>query len=268
MSPEHDDRPAPAAPLPRNVKLLGWASFANDVASETIVPLLPLVLKEVGAGAFSLGLIEGAADAVASLLKLFSGGWSDRRATRKSWIVAGYSLPALIRPLTAVVAAAWQLLAIRLLDRIGKGIRTSPRDAMIADSTPQTLRGRAFGFHRGMDHLGAALGPALAWASLYFLPGEHRKLFLFTLLPGLAVLLLLILGLKEVPRQQSTAKEFRWSLGPFDSRFRRYLAALGLFTLGNSSDLFLVWHAQQLGMPAHLLPLLWLVFHPPRARET
>src|SRR5687767_13341493 len=138
--------PSEHAPLPRNVKLLGWASFLNDVASEAIFPLLPLVLKEIGAGAVYLGLIEGVADTVASLLKLFSGGWSDRRGTRKSWIVAGYTLPALVRPLVAVAAATWQLLGIRLVDRIGKGIRTSPRDAMIADSTPQAQRGRAFGF--------------------------------------------------------------------------------------------------------------------------
>jgi MFS family permease len=249
------------APLPRNVKLLAWASFFNDVASETIYPLLPVVLKDIGASAAHLGLMEGAADAVASLLKLFSGAWSDRHATRKSWIMAGYSLPALVRPLAAVVAAAWQLLAIRLIDRIGKGVRTSPRDAMIADSTHPSQHGRAFGFHRGMDHLGAALGPVLAASFLYFWPGEHRTLFMLTLIPGLAVLALLIVGLKEPARQERRAGAFDWSLRPFDRRFRRYLVALGLFTLGNSSDLFLLWHAQQLGMDAWLLPLLWCAFH-------
>jgi MFS family permease len=257
----HSLPPAPRVPLPRNVKLLGWASFLNDVASETIFPLLPLVLKEIGAGAIYLGLIEGAAEAVASLLKLFSGGWSDRRGTRKAWIVAGYSLPALIRPTVALVASVWQLLAVRLVDRVGKGLRTSPRDAMIADSTLTAQRGRAFGFHRAMDHLGAALGPVLAAAFLYFWPGEHRTLFLLTILPGLAVLLLLATGLKEVPRQQQKATEFQWSLRPFDRRFRCYLAALALFTLSNSSDLFLIWHAQQLGTAPYLLPLLWFAFH-------
>ena len=112
-----------------------------------------------------------------------------------------------------------------------------------------------------MDHLGAALGPVLALTFLHFWPGEHRTLFLLTLIPGLAVLVLLLIGLKEVPKQQHAAAEFQWSLRPFDGRFRRYLAALGLFTLGNSSDLFLLWHAQQLGMPATLLPLLWFAFH-------
>src|SRR5690349_9316828 len=111
-TPSNSESPG-ASPLPRNVKLLGWASFLNDVASETIFPLLPLVIKEIGAGAVYLGVIEGVADAVASLLKLFSGGWSDRRGTRKSWIVGGYSLPALIRPLVAIVATPWQLLGVR-----------------------------------------------------------------------------------------------------------------------------------------------------------
>src|SRR5262245_44514746 len=127
MAQENDLRPSASnAPLPRNVKLLAWASLLNDVASEAIFPLLPVVLKQIGAGAASLGLIEGSADAVASLLKLFAGGWSDRRGTRKSWIVGGYCFPALIRPLIALATAAWQILAIRLIDRIGKGLRTSP----------------------------------------------------------------------------------------------------------------------------------------------
>jgi MFS family permease len=160
-----------------------------------------------------------------------------------------------------LVFAAWQLVALRLIDRVGKGLRTSPRDAMIADSTEPAQRGRAFGFHRGMDHLGAALGPLLAASFLYFRPGEHRTLFLLTIIPGLAVLILLWLGLREPPRQEPKSAQFTWSLKPFDARFRRYLAALALFTLGNSSDAFLLLHAQQLGMAAWLLPLLWCAFH-------
>ncbi len=206
-------------------------------------------------------MIEGAADAVASLLKLFAGGWSDRRGTRKSWIVGGYSLPALIRPLIGLATVAWQLVAIRLIDRIGKGLRTSPRDAMIADSTHPSQHGRAFGFQRGMDHLGAAIGPLLAYTFLYFRPGEHRTLFFWTLIPGLAVLAVLWIGLKEPPKQEEKANEFSLSLRPFDRPFKRYLAALALFTLGNSSDAFLLWHAQQLGMDALLLPVLWCAFH-------
>lgn len=260
MEPRSEPPPASRL-LPRNVKLLGWASFLNDVASETIFPLLPVLLSQVGAGAMFLGLIEGVSDCVASVLKLFAGGWSDRRGTRKSWVVAGYSFPALIRPLVGLAAAAWHVLAIRVIDRVGKGIRTSPRDAVIADSTDLSQHGRAFGFHRSMDHLGAALGPVLGALFLYFWPGEYRTLFLLTIVPGLAVLALVALGLAEPPKQERPATPLQWSLRPFDSRFRRYLLALALFSLGNSTDLFLLNHAKQLGMAPYQALLLWFVFH-------
>ena len=174
----------PRQPLARNVKLLGAASLLNDIASEMIFPLMPQFLLTLAGGSKEqLGLIEGAADALASLLKLASGGWSDRLRHRKWLVVVGYLLAALTRPLAALATRPWNLLAIRLADRTGKGIRTSPRDAMIAESTAPDNRGRAFGFHRAMDHLGAALGPALAAAFLWFRPDELRLLFALTLVP-------------------------------------------------------------------------------------
>lgn len=261
MHEPRPETPPAATPLPRNVKLLGWASFLNDVASETIFPLLPVLLTQIGAGALFLGLIEGVSDCVASLLKLIAGGWSDRHGTRKGWIVAGYSFPALIRPLVGLAVAPWHVLAIRITDRVGKGIRTSPRDAMIADSTDQSQHGRSFGFHRAMDHLGAALGPVLGALFLYCWPDEHRTLFLLTIVPGLAVLVLVALGLAEPPRHKQSSTPLRWSLRPFDSRFRLYLLALAIFSLGNSTDAFLVLHARQLGMAPYQAMLLWFVFH-------
>ena len=248
--------------LPRNVKLLGWASCLNDVASEMIYPLLPQFLISVlGGNRFHLGLIEGVAESTASLLKLLSGAWSDRAGKRRVFVIWGYALAALARPTVGLITAPWQLFLARTADRVGKGIRTSPRDALIADSTAQSVRGRAFGFHRAMDHLGAAIGPVLATTFLWFWPGQLRPLFLLTVIPGAVVLLLLCFGLQEVAGAGNRREPFRLTLAPFDRRFRRFLLALVLFTLGNSSDAFLLVRAGELGVPIVALPMLWLVFH-------
>lgn len=153
--------------LPRNVRILGWTSFLNDVASEMIYPLLPqFLIMVLGGNKFHLGIIEGTAESIASFNKLWAGAWSDRSGKRKSFILFGYSVAAIARPLIGLVTAPRQVFAVRIGDRIGKGVRTSPRDAMIADSTPEAMHGRVFGFHRSMDHLGAAVGPLLAAAFL------------------------------------------------------------------------------------------------------
>ncbi|NQV28951.1 MAG: MFS transporter [Rhodopirellula sp.] len=255
-----------AGQLPRNVKLLGWTSCLNDVASEMIYPLLPLFLITVlGGNRLALGVIEGVADSAASLLKLWSGARSDRSTRRKGFVLFGYGLAALSRPLLSTIFTPWQLFAARAADRIGKGIRTSPRDAMIADSTPKELHGRAFGFHRAMDHGGAALGPALAAIFLWFWPDQLRSLFLLTLLPGIAVMLILAFGLKEPPQtapiDDNNEKRGRLTLQPFGRDFRVFLVSLIVFTLGNSTDAFLLVRAGELGVPTVMLPLLWFVFH-------
>ena len=253
---------APKQPLPRNVKVLGMASLLNDVASEMIFPLLPgFLLTLLGGNKFLLGVIEGLADSVASLLKLWSGGLSDRAGRRKGFVVFGYSMAALVRPLVGLITAPWQLAAIRVTDRIGKGIRTSPRDALIADSCDQQQRGRAFGFHRAMDHLGAATGPLLATAFLWYWPEQIRTLFLLTLIPGLLVVILVIFGLKETKPTGSPKTPLRLTLAPFDANFRLFLLALFVFSLGNSSDAFLLLRAGELGVPTVLLPVLWCLFH-------
>jgi MFS family permease len=277
--------------LPRNVKILGWASFLNDVASEMIFPVLPqFLLAVLGGNKGFLGLIEGTADSLSSLLKLFAGGWSDRRAARKGFVVGGYAVASLVRPLIGVIFHPWQLLLIRVGDRLGKGLRTPPRDALIVDCTPPEKRGWAFGFQRGMDHLGAAVGPLLATVFLLFWPEQWRILFLCTVVPGLLVVVLLVFGLRETPslisqpsspgsknqdqnecRSQSLAphpspltlrpSSLLRSLNGFDRRFRRYLITLVIFTLGNSSDAFLLVRAGELGVATAYLPLLWCVFH-------
>jgi MFS family permease len=248
--------------LPTNVYVLGGASLLNDVASEMTYPLLQVFLiGVVGAGTGTLGVIEGIAESVSSLLKLVSGVWSDRLGRRKGLVVFGYGLPALVRPLTGLVTTPWQLLLIRLTDRLGKGVRTSPRDALLADSTPAAMQGRAFGFHRAMDHLGAALGPLLAMLFLWWRPGELRTLFFLTAVPGLCVVLLLLWALREPERAATAPKAPGFSLAPFGRGFRLYLLALVIFTLGNSSDLFLLYRAGKLGVPEWQLPGLWCVFH-------
>jgi MFS family permease len=246
-------------PLPRNVVLLGWASLGNDVASEMIFPLLPrYVVQVLGGGAVTLGLMEGLADFAAALLKLWSGWWSDRVGDRKGFVVAGYSIAALGRPLLALATAPWQAVAIRVGDRIGKGLRTAPRDAVIAESTPEAQRGAAFGFHRAMDHLGAAIGPLLAMLCLALFPDRLRLIVGLSLVPGLFVVALVVFGLAPQPPKIAAGKRFSLRLTGFDRRFRGLLAASALFALANSSDLFLLAWAAAQGLSEPLVPLLWL----------
>ena len=251
-----------ALELPGNVKVLGIISLLNDLASEMIFPLLPtFLLTLLGGNRFYLGMIEGAADSVASLLKLWSGGRSDQTGRRRGFVLFGYSLATIARPLIGLITVPWQLLLIRIGDRIGKGIRTSPRDALIADSTDKSIRGRAFGFHRSMDHLGAAIGPLLATGFLLVWPDSMRALFLWSLLPGILVVSLVLLGLRETPAVESTPKPLKLTLRPFGGNFRWFLLTLLIFTLGNSSDAFLLVRAGELGVRKEFLPLLWCVFH-------
>lgn len=227
-----------------------------------IYPLLPHFLLTVLVGnKLYLGLIEGIADSVASFVKLWSGDQSDQAGRRKSFIVFGYCVPALVRPLIGLIVAPWQLFGIRVVDRIGKGIRSSPRDALIADSTDQSMRGRAFGFQRAMDNLGAAIGPLLAAGFLWFWPTELRTLFLISFVPGALVVALLVFGLREKSATPAPQSRWRLSLQPFDRNFRVYLVALVVFTLGNSSDAFLLVRAGELGIVPVMLPLLWCVCH-------
>lgn len=248
--------------LPRNVKVLGFASLINDIASEMIFPLMPgFLLTVLGGNRFYLGVIEGAADSVASLLKLWSGGRSDQAGRRKGFVFIGYLLTAAARPLIGVVTAPWQLFLLRVGDRIGKGVRAAPRDALIADSTDSTIRGRAFGFNRAMDHLGAAIGPLLATLFLWLWPDHIRTLFLLSIVPGLGVVGLILFWLRESPPDGTSSERIQLTLAPFDRNFKLYLLALVVFTLGNSSDAFLLVRAQELGVPALMLPVLWTAFH-------
>ena len=258
-------RQAARPKLARNVLILGAVSFLTDVSSEMIYPLLPVFIGTVlGASATSIGLIEGAAESAAALLKFVSGWWSDRMGRRKPLVVAGYALAGLVRPLVGLAQSVGQVLAIRLTDRVGKGIRTAPRDALIADSVDAKSRGRAFGFHRAADHAGAVLGPLVAFVLLERAGVEIRTLFLLAGIPAALALIVVIAGVREAPRQPATVKAVAVQPERLRSLGRRYWTVLGvilLFTLGNSTDAFLLLRAADLGVPLAQIPLLWAMLH-------
>jgi MFS family permease len=248
--------------LSRNVLALGLVSLLTDVSSEMIYPLLPLFLTSVlGAGQMFVGLVEGLAESAASLTKLFSGWLADRLGKRKSLVVTGYTFSTFTRPLVAFALAPWHVLAIRFADRLGKGLRTSPRDALIAASTDKTLMGRAYGFHRSMDHLGAVTGPLLAFGLLALLGERLRTVFLLATIPGLLSVLILIMWVTEVRAAPTISLETPRPKGRLDGRLVRFLLIVTLFTLGNSSDAFLLLRAQDVGIGVAYLPLLWMFFH-------
>lgn len=260
--------------IPRAVFWLGVVSLATDASSEMIYPLLPLFLVSVlGAGQEFVGAIEGAAEALASLLKLVSGKLADRARRKKPLTVAGYGVSSVVRPLVGLATAPWMVLVIRLLDRVGKGLRSSPRDALIADATPADRRGRAFGFHRAMDNTGAVIGPAIATALLVWGHLTLRATFLLAIVPGMVAMLALLGGVREKAREPEAKKS---TATPEDARDRAvekksvraltpYLAALTLFALGNASDAFLLLRARSLGIAAALIPLLWLLHNAVKA---
>ncbi|MGH7712436.1 MAG: MFS transporter [Gemmatimonadaceae bacterium] len=251
--------------LPRTVIALATVSLLTDASSEMIYPLLPLFLSGVlGASATALGAIEGAAESVAALLKLASGAWSDRLTRRKPLVVAGYVLASIVRPLIGLAQAAWHVGALRVTDRIGKGIRTSPRDALIADAVAPSQRGAAFGVHRAGDHIGAVLGPLLAFGLLQFFGLSLRTVFLLAAIPAAMSLAVLLFGVRE--ERVHRANVDKPGLGAdapagLGAQFWKYLGVLLLFSLGNASDAFLLLRASALGVAAAHIPLLWAAHH-------
>ena len=248
--------------LGRNVVALAAVSFLTDVATEMTYPLLPVFLSTVlGASAMAVGAIEGAAESTAALLKLGSGWLSDRIPRRKPLVLLGYGLASLARPLIGLAQSASQVLAVRVTDRVGKGIRGAPRDALIADSVDPAIRGRAFGFHRAADHTGAVIGPLLAFALLRWTEMDLRQLFLLTIVPGVLAVAALVFGVREVPRATASASKRFDPHARLGGRFWAFLVVLFLFTLGNSTDAFLLLRASDLGVAPALVPILWAMLH-------
>jgi MFS family permease len=251
--------PGIAAPregrLPRTVWVLGVVSLLTDISSDMIFPLLPAFLAaRFPAAPMLLGTMEGLADLVAAVLKYQSGAWADRARRLKPMVLLGYGLSSLTRPLMALVTLPWQPIAIRALDRVGKGVRSSPRDALIAHSVDPSMRGRAFGFHRGMDHAGAAVG-ALAAMLLVAVGLRVEQVFYVAAVPGLLAVVALLL-VREPPRPAPVTSR---ALAPVPGRLAYYLVPVTLFGVANSTDAFLLLKLTEEGAPAELLPLAWLV---------
>ncbi|MDE3156603.1 MAG: MFS transporter [Acidobacteriota bacterium] len=257
--------------LPRPVWLLGWVSLFTDSASEAIYAILPFFLTRVlGATVVSVGIIEGAAEAANSLLKVASGYFSDRFRLKRPVVLAGYAISSVIRPLTGLATIWEEVLAIRFVDRIGKGIRGAPRDAMLASWARPETRGRVYGFHRAMDNTGAVVGPLFAAAFLLVFPERYRELFGMTVIPG-AMAVALLLWLPETPAAGRPASPAAADppppirLGDLPRPLAVFLAILALFTLGNSTDAFLLLRLTDVeGSPITVL-LLWAGFNAVKA---
>jgi MFS family permease len=256
------DRPPPS--LPRQVKLFGAVSLLNDFASEMVYPLLPAFVTGVlGGGAIALGALDGAADAAAALVKLVAGRLADRPSRRGPLIVIGYFIAVAVRPIIALTAAAWQVIGLRVVDRLGKGLRTPPRDALIADVTPDAIRGRAFGLQRGLDHVGAVVGPLVAWWMLSS-GADVRNVILASILPGVLVLVLAMWAVKGGEGRRGAAKEAAAETLPPSAALRRLsppVIAIGAFYLCRMPETLIILHAQRLGIAVALIPLLWAAVH-------
>ena len=262
--------PAPAKKpgIPRPVWFLGWTSLFTDASTEMIYPLLPVYLSRVlGATAVSLGIIEGVAEGVNSLLKVLSGYWSDRVSRRRPIVIGGYALSSIARPFIAVTRTWPQVLVIRALDRVGKGIRGAPRDVLLARFATPTTRGRIYGFHRAMDHTGAIVGPLVATVILFFAPEQYRLLFALTAIPGaIAVALLFLVDEDAAPPDGQVTPDAqlptpRPQAVALPRRVTALLGVLLVFGLGNSADAFLLLRLSDALGGVTFVPLLWSGIH-------
>jgi MFS family permease len=247
--------------FPRNVFVLGMVSLFMDVSSEMIYPLIPLYLSNVlHASKTSIGVIEGIAESTASILKVFSGWLSDKVGKRKALIFWGYGISVFSRPILATAGSWVHVLIYRVTDRFGKGVRTAPRDAIIADSTRREVLGKAFGFHRSMDTVGAVIGPGLAFVLMGVFHDSLQTVFWLSMIPGILAVITIALFVRDVKGSKGD-KLPRISLRGFDRRFKLLLVIVAIFTLGKTSEAFLVLRAQDLGVKAGTIPLLYLSFN-------
>jgi len=247
--------------LPSTVIALGLVSFFTDLSSEMIYPLLPLFLTGVlGAGKRNLGFIEGLAEATAALLKVASGFWADKGGKRKPFVLFGYGIASLARPCIGLASVWPMVLLLRFLDRIGKGVRSSPRDALIADVIEPEMRGRAYGFHRAMDHAGSVAGPLIAAALLHLAGFSLGQVFLAAGIPALIVIPIILLRVKETPEGAPVPTKplnFKETWGVMPEGFKGFLLALTLFSLGNATDLFLLLALSERDLSAPWVLILW-----------
>lgn len=246
--------------LERNIFFVGITSFLTDTTSKMIYAVMPLFLLTLGATKTELSLIEGIAESTASVLKALSGWWSDKIGKNKPFMILGYAFTALLSPLFAAVTTPLQVLMVRFTERIGKGIRTAPRDSLIAGSSDQKTKGKSFGFHKAMDNSGAIVGPLLAYAVLALFPGDYRKIFLLAGIPGVLGLISLIVFVKEAKREKAE-RLGRVSLKDFSKKYYLFLGIVFIFTLGNSTDALLLVKASDIGIEDAFIPIIYLIFN-------
>lgn len=250
----------------KNVFWLGLTSLFTDISSEMIYPLVPIFATTVlGVPIAFIGLVEGIAESTASLLKVFSGWLSDKLGSRKNLTIVGYGLAAIGKPLLAAATVGWHVLAARVIDRTGKGIRTAPRDALIADSSDADNYGKSFGFHRTMDTIGAMIGPLLALTLLPILAKGssshgYREFFALAIIPAAIGVVVLLIFVKE-KKAAAPSQTPKLSLKPFDGRFKVFLLVVLVFTIGNSSDAFIILRAKNIGLAVTIIPLAYLLFN-------
>lgn len=246
----------------RNVFAAGLVSLFMDISSEMIYPILPIFLTTVlGASKATVGIIEGIAESTASILKVFSGWLSDKMGKRKLLMGIGYGVSVLSRPIMATSASWGEVLTARFVDRFGKGVRTAPRDAIIADSVENNNLGKAFGFHRSMDTIGAVIGPAIAFFVLALFLNNFRLVFWLSVIPGIISVLLIIFFITEKVHKRETATIPKLTIRDFNGNFRFYILVIFIFSIGNSSDAFLILRAENVGVPKEFIPIIYLIFN-------
>jgi MFS family permease len=242
----------------RNIVFTGLTSFLTDTSIKMIYSVMPMFLMSIGASKTSLSLIEGVAESTASLIKSLSGFWSDKIGKNKPFMLIGYGLSALIVPLYTFVLSPFQVLILRFIERFGKGIRTAPRDSLVAGSVTNGETGRGFGFQKAMDNSGAILGPLGAFGLLLLFPEDYRKIFLIAGIPAILSIFVIIFGIKEAKKDKdSLFKKFHFR--DFSKKFYLFLGIVFIFTLGNSTDTLLLVKANEVGVKVTFIPLVYLI---------
>ncbi len=248
------------AGIERNIFFVGITSFLTDTTTKMIYAVMPLFLMTLGASKTELSLIEGIAESTASVIKALSGWWSDKIRKNKPFMIIGYTFTTILSPMFSFVTTPFQVLIIRFSERFGKGIRTAPRDSLIAASSGDNTKGRSFGFHKAMDNSGAVIGPLLASGILLLFHGNYRMVFVFSAIPGLIGLITVICFVKEA-KSENIAPLGRITFKDFSKEFYFFLGIVFIFTLGNSTDALLLVKASDIGIQASLIPIVYLIFN-------
>ncbi|KZL92627.1 MFS transporter [Clostridium magnum] len=256
----NDEKEKKVLGIERNIFFTGITSLLTDTTTKMIYAIMPLFLMSIGASKTEVSLIEGIAESTASVLKALSGWWSDKIGKNKPFMVIGYGFTAILSPLFSMVTSPLQVLVIRFSERIGKGIRTAPRDSLVAGSSSDSEKGKSFGFHKAMDNSGAVLGPLLAFTILSVFPGDYRKVFMFSILPGLLGLLTIIFFVKEAKKSKAAIPK-TIAFKDFSTKYYIFLWIAFIFTLGNSTDALLLIKANDIGIKSLFIPLVYLIFN-------